>query len=118
MARDFEVKFEQLPMPTKRIDNRNRLTRLEQYDYLGQFRVTLTRGEEVNSCVGDAYIRWSDMVLGVITEGDNYTCNYMNRTHSAHEDFRYPHCVLHELVKDAFIADLWWMHVCTYDRCR
>lgn len=118
MARDFEVKFEQLPMPTKRIDNRNRLNRLEQYDYLGQFRVTLTRGEEVNSCVGDAYIRWSDMVLGVVTERDDYTCNYLDRAYSSGGQFHASHIVLHEHIKKAFLEDLWWMHVCTYDRCR
>ena len=118
MARNFEVKFEQLPMPIKRIDNRNRLNRLEQYDYLGQFRVTLYRGQEVISCLGDAYIRWSDMVLGVVTEGDNYTCNYLSRRDSLDYDFYSSHVILHEHIKKAFIEDLWWNHVCTYDRCR
>ena len=104
---DFDFKFEQrIVSEGEKFNNGGRLTRLEAYRFVGRFSLVATR---------NAYVRWSDAVLGTFDNGSKYTCDYLSADYGSRGDFDALLKILHDQVRKDFLATGWWSFVNYYN---
>ena len=113
---DFDFKFEQrIVSEGEKFNNGGRLTRLEAYRFVGRFSLVATRNGETKNVLADAYVRWSDAVLGTFDNGSKYTCDYLSADYGSRGDFDALLKVLHDQVRKDFLATGWWSFVNYYN---